>query len=166
MVMRALCMGAYWLGMGSSRRPKPEPPPYDLGPEFNRASAWWGPPNEIFPSGWRASCHGVGGDVPALRRCGCGPCRELADYWDESVRMAGRPLASSPEPKPPAVVDIGPVRAMIVELLEGMSRTELAVAGIDKTTIARLLRPDVRAVRADTAEALLAVKGRRLRSVS
>ena len=57
-------------------------------------------------------------------------------------------------------VEVAAVRAHVVELLAGgMTRSALALAaGVDATTVTRLLRPDVRQVRTATAEAVLAVK--------
>ena len=115
-----------------------------------------------------ATVHGAGGDEKALRRCGCGPCRAAADSWAELLKMAGRAPPPPPEPEPPKVVDVGPVADHVRRLLAGgMSRSEIAVAArFDRTTVGRVLRPDVRRVAAVTAEALLAVRnGHRLRAV-
>lgn len=133
-------------------------PPCDLdSAEFNLCSAFWAPPNEYFPSGWRAMKHGVPVNREHLLACGCPLCME---GYEKLVRWAAPPVRPpEPEPvEPPRKVDVGPVRAHVLELLDTMSRGEVAVAaGVDVTTIARLLRPDVRQVTVETAEAVLAV---------
>lgn len=55
--------------------------------------------------------------------------------------------------------DVGPVRERVQALLAaGLTRQQLAErTGLDRTTINRLLRRDVRRVHTDTAAALLAV---------
>jgi Helix-turn-helix domain of resolvase len=59
----------------------------------------------------------------------------------------------------PRRLDVGPVRERLRALLEaGMTYTDIAVAaGIARTTLYRILRPDVRGVHIDTATALGAI---------
>ena len=102
-----------------------------------------------------------------MRACGCPLCWERADEFEAAEKRFPSP-PPPPAPKPPRVVDVAPVRAHVRRLLEaGMSRERIAVAAqLDRTTIARVLRPSVRQVRADTAEVLLAVEADRpLRAV-
>ena len=71
--------------------------------------------------------------------------------------LSPMPSASQPIPgRAPRRLDIGPVRERLRALLEaGMTYTDIAVAaGIDRTTLYRILRPDVRGVHIDTATAL------------
>lgn len=149
-------------------------PPCDLDPfEFNLHTAWWGPPNEFSsPNGWRASHHGVGGDEKALRRCGCGPCMEMAEYWRQSFEQAARYGPAALARRPPAepverTVPVGPVMKHLRQLAaSGMSHTEIArAAGLDRSTLYRCRRADVKRVAESTASALLAVKAP-LRAVS
>jgi hypothetical protein len=145
------------------RRPLPPGPcPLDAS-VYNLASAWWGVPNEHFLTGWRAFFHGAGTPT-ALEACGCPLCHERLELT--GPRPA--PLPPEPSPEPPRSVDVEPVRAHVRELLAaGVTRETIAVAaGIDSTTIGRLLRADVRGVLATTAAALLAVEPpARLRAV-
>ena len=140
---------------------RPSPPgPRSLDPsEFNLASAWWGPPNVHFPSGWRAFHHGAG--VTAEHLAGCCPlCDERLEQLRPRPVGSQLPTAVPPAPEPPRTVDVGPVRAHVRELLAtGVSREAIAVtAGIDATTIGRVLLVDVPGVLAKTATALLAVQ--------
>lgn len=128
--------------------------PCDLdGSVYNLRSAWWGPPNEYFPSGWRATKHGCG-LTETMRRCGCPICFERAEVLER--RHVPPPPPPEPEPKR---LEVAPVAEHVRRLLAGgMSRTQLAVAaGIDRTTITRLLREDVCRVSVDTAERLLGI---------
>jgi Helix-turn-helix domain of resolvase len=74
--------------------------------------------------------------------------------------LSAIPPASEPVPRrAPRRLDVGPVRERLRALLEaGMTSTDIAVAaGIGRTTLYRILRPDVRGVHVDTATALDAV---------
>jgi hypothetical protein len=61
----------------------------------------------------------------------------------------------------PKRVDVAPARGHIVELVaQGWSLTRIATAaGVDKTTLVRAMRPDVKRLHVRTAEAVLAVGG-------
>ena len=126
-----------------------------LNRRLNIASACWhGPPNEHYPTGWRAARHGCS-TIELLRACGCPICTERA----EVVEQGERPGELKSEPEPPRRVDVEPVRQRIAELLAcGWSRRQIAAAaGVDSTTIIRALRPEVRQVHVDTSTALLAL---------
>ena len=128
--------------------------PCDLDPEvFNVAAAFVHPVTDR----WMAPHHGVG-QRSTLKACGCAVCMDAYEGWVAAEREAGPVRRPPPEPAPPRTVEIGPVRLLVVGLLDQMSRHELAAAaGIDATTISRLLRADVRRVSVTTAEALAAV---------
>ncbi len=128
-------------------------PPCDLdSAEYNLTSAWWGPPNEHFPSGWRALRHGCG-PIADMRACACPVC------WERAERIDHRPGPPPPPESEPKRVETGPVRDHVLELLAaGMSRDEIAIAaGIDRSTVCRLLKPYAAKVSCETAAALLAV---------
>jgi hypothetical protein len=99
--------------------------------------------------------------------CDCDRCLDALAELDpgaaERVRRRGveaeadgvrRELAASSKR-----VDVGPVREHLRQLLaSGRSMTSIAVeAGVDKTTLVRAMRPDVKRLHVRTAEAVLAV---------
>jgi hypothetical protein len=128
--------------------------PCDLDPaEFNVATASWRGDQRR----WVACRHGVG-SFDMVDACGCDVCATRA----ATMRAPRHPAVTRRPPAPPAeprTVDVAPVREHVEQLLAaGMSRKSIAVAaGIDRTTVNRLLRADVTRVHVDTAETLLAV---------
>ena len=135
--------------------PAPGAPDLD-GEYYNLAAARW---NELHQC-WQAPYHGMG-SMEALELCGCAKC---LDELTTRRRLVERERWRQEHPGErwsarACTVEVGPVREHLRALLDaGMSRTEVAVAaGVDRTTLSRVLRADVRRVHADTATALLAV---------
>jgi hypothetical protein len=110
---------------------------------------------------WEAPQHGAGSGEQ-LARCTCWACHhELARRRSAGERARWREEHPGvPFPSPLRTSEVGPVREHLAGLLAaGMTRTEVAVAaGVDRSTINRLLRPDVRRVADATAAAVLAVE--------
>ena len=130
-----------------------ERPPCDLDPlTFIVAAAFWHPVSLR----WMAPMHGKAvANVAVMDACGCLACvggARLVRSWRQ-----GPPAPPLPEPEPPKRVDVGPVRERVLELLaSGWSRDEIATAaGVDRSTVCRLLRPYAARVSVDTAAAVL-----------
>lgn len=119
--------------------------------------------------GWKAYRHGdvEAGAFRLERCCDCDRCLDALTGLDPGAaeRVRRRVVEAEAERvrRELAVaarrVDVTPVRDHLRELLEGgRSMTSVAVdAGLDRTTLNRVLRPDVRRVAAATASAVLAV---------
>jgi hypothetical protein len=133
-----------------------DPTEFDPG-VVNTAAMRWNPHGRC----WQAPRHG-GGASEQLARCSCWECRaelgrrrlanQRARWRDEHP---GRPF-----PGPRQTVEVDTVREHLAVLFAaGMTRLDVAVAaGVDRSTLGRLLRPDVRRVHVDTAAAVLAVE--------
>jgi hypothetical protein len=122
-----------------------------------------------FMGGWKGFRHGdpAAGEYRLEHCCDCGVClatlAELNPLAAERVRRRAAE-AEAERQRLAAVashrkVDVVPAREHLRQLLAtGRTMTSVAVdAGLDRTTLNRVLRPDVVRVRADTAQALLAV---------
>lgn len=139
-------------------------PPCDLDPEvYNLHSAWY----DRTLQRWKATKHGVivvsrsGDPVELLLACGCEPCAARADDWTErrERQSAARAARAEVVDPPPARVDADEVRAHLEDLIEGgMSSGQIAVAaGVDYSTVRRVLKPWASQVAATTARRLLMV---------
>ena len=102
---------------------------------------------------WKAFHHGAPVEH-ALVLCDCPVCVERLGQL--TTRREPPP---PPQPEPPKRVDAGPVREHVLELLgSGMSRDGIATAaGVDRSTVCRVLQPYAARVSVDTAAALLTV---------
>jgi DNA-binding phage protein len=91
-----------------------------------------------------------------LVKCGCEVClARLGEIDPDELERAHERIAAAA----PKRVDVGPAREHLRRLLAvGRSMTSIAAeAGVDKTTLVRAMRPDVKRLHVRTAEAVLAV---------
>jgi hypothetical protein len=131
----------------------PLPPDCPLDPrEYAQAWRAWGPGPQ-----WVTRVHGDPLlNAHGLARCGCEVClARLGEIDPDEHRRALERIAAAA----PKRCDVGPAREHLRRLLAGgRTMTSVAVdAGLDRTTLNRVLRADVRRVNVATAEALLAV---------